>query len=293
MAVPSRLKVAVAQIDCVLGDRDANLRKHLAFIDEASSAGADVLLFPELSLTGYHLGMDTLRLAMERQDSRLHEIADAATGITVVLGYVDEGPAAQLYNAAIVARDGQITFLHRKLNLPTYGNLEEGKLFAAGRYIETFPLDGPWRGSILICADLWNPALVHLAMVQGATLLLAPTNSAVDAVSSEFSNPHGWDLVLRFYAMMYGMPVAMANRVGVEKGARFWGGSRILDPFGKVIAQAEGEHEQLIVADIDYEAVREARFQLPTVRDSNLNLLHREIERVAATLGVPEIIRRS
>lgn len=286
-----KLNVAIAQIDCVLGNVQANTRKHLAFIEEAKGAGVELLLFPELSLTGYRLGADMVQVALNRRDSIIQDIAQAASEMIVVLGFVEEGAGAQFYNSAVVLHQGSVAFVHRKLNLPTYGNLEEGKFFANGRYIQTFDAGGPWNAGVLICADLWNPALVHLIMVQGATLLLAPINSAIEAVSAEFSNPKGWDLAMNFYAMMYGMPILMANRVGTEGGGRFWGGSRILDPFGNVIAQAADESECLVQAQLDYNDLRHARFQLPTVRDSNLNLIQREIERLASQVGVPDFMR--
>lgn len=293
MPEESTFKVAIAQIDCELGDIAANVDKHLDYIRQAQAGGVELLLFPELSLTGYRLGIDTMRVALDRNAAVITEIAQAAPELIVVLGLVEEGRAAQFYNSAVALHKGELMFLHRKLNLPTYGNLEEGKLFASGSYIETFPAKGPWTSGVLICADLWNPALVHLAMVHGATLLLAPVNSALGAVGGEFSNPAGWHLTTEFYAMMYGMPVLMANRVGTEQGARFWGGSRIVDPYGKVLAEADGESECLLQATLDYQDVRRARFQLPTVRDSNLNLVRREIERLANQVGVPSFVRQS
>ncbi len=283
------LNVAVAQIDCVLGDVAANVDKHLDYIGRARGQGVDLLLFPELSLTGYWLGDDILRVALTRDDPLIAELAREAGSMTVVLGLVEEGPAAQYYNACLVLREGRVLFEHRKLNLPTYGNLEEGKLFAQGSYVEVLRGDSPWTLATLICADLWNPALVHLAMVHGATLLLAPINSAGEA--SNFSNAASWNLAVDFYAMMYGMPVVMANRVGSERGAEFWGGSRIVDPFGRVLAAA-GAGEEMIVAELDYDDVRRARFALPTVRDSNLNLVRREMQRLSAHVGVPEFVRR-
>ncbi len=292
MLKDSTLDVAIAQIDCDLGRVEVNAQKHLDYIHEARQAGAQLLLFPELSLTGYRLGADIVQVAMKRWDPLIQELARAAGDMTVVLGFVEEGTGAQYYNVAVALRDGELLHLHRKLNLPTYGNLEEGKLFASGRFIETFDAGGPWTASTLICADLWNPALVHLAMVHGATVLLGPVNSAVEAVSTEFSNPKGWRLTTDFYAMMYGMPLLMANRVGVEHGARFWGGSRIVDPYGELLAEADMESECLLTATLDFNAVRHARFQLPTVRDSNLNLVYREIQRLAVSVGVPDFMRK-
>lgn len=285
------LQVAVAQIDSTLGDLRGNTNKHLELIRRAADSGVEVLLFPELSLTGYSLGARVPDVALPREHEIIKLLAQAAPNMTVLLGFVEEGPAAQFFNSVVALRDGRVVFVHRKLNLPTYGALEEGKLFASGSYVETFPVHGRWRGGVMICADLWNPALVHLAMVHGTTLLFAPLNSAQQAHSDEFSNPKSWDTVLRFYAIMYAMPILVANRVGVEHGARFWGGSRIIDPRGEMLAQADDESESLIQASIDYEAVRHARFQLPTVRDSNLDLVHREVARLANLTGVPEFIR--
>ena len=282
MSNPASLNVAVAQIESFLGNLCANLRKHLDAIDAARAAGVEVLLFPEMSLTGHSAGTDTLRLALDRNHRFVAEIARAAGAMCTVFGIIEEGAAAQFYNSAIAVRHGEVAFVHRKINLATYGKLEDGKHFAAGRHVDTIALDPKWRASVMICADAWNPALVHLAAMQGATLLLAPISSAVEGVGSEFDNPHGWEINLRFYALTYGMPVLMANRVGTEGELTFWGGSRILDPFGRVLATATGRGEELVRAELDFDAVRRARYLVPTVRDANLPLLLRETERVLA-----------
>lgn len=275
------LAVAVAQIASVPGDTAANLRKHVDLIDAARAAGTDVLVFPEMSLTGHAAGPDTLRLALGRDDPPVTAIAKASGAMCTVFGLIEEGPAAQFYNAAMAVRDGGIVAAHRKINLATYGRLEDGKHFGAGGSIDTFGLAPDWRASLMICADLWNPALVHLSALQGTTLLLAPISSALEAVGADFDNPGGWDVNLRFYAMTYGMPVAMANRVGREGELSFWGGSRVLDPFGRVLARAAGDGEELVRAELDFDDVRRARYRLPTVRDANLPLLQREVDRLA------------
>jgi len=284
------LRVGVAQIESISHELNRNLAKHRDMIAQALAKNVDLLLFPELSLTGYHVGQQALDLAMPRDDARLIGLAQQAEEMTVVLGFVEEGPASQFHNSAIALQHGHPAFVHRKLNLASYGNLEEDKYFAEGRYVDVFTVERPWTAAILICADMWNPGLVHLAALYGATILLSPVASSMEALGGEFSNPHGWELALSFYAMIYGMPAVMANHCGGSAGSHFWGGSRIVDPHGRTVARA-GDGEELIVADIEYETVRRTRFQLPTVRDSNLDLIHREIERLNNRLGVPRGVR--
>ncbi len=256
-------------------------------IDAARAGGVEVLLFPEMSLTGHSAGGDTLSLAIPSDHRIIAEVARASGPMCSVFGIIEERPAAQFYNSAVAVRHGATLFLHRKINLATYGRLDDGKHFAAGRHVETFAVDAKWRAALMICADTWNPPLVHLAAMQGATLLLAPISSAIEAVGLEFDNPQGWDTNLRFYALTYGMPVLMANRVGCENDLRFWGGSRILDPWGKVLASATESGEALVRAELDFEQVRRARYLLPTVRDANLALVKREVERLVSQANAP------
>jgi len=288
--MPEKITVGAAQIATPPEEIETNLESHLEMIARARAQAVDLLVFPELSLTGYTLSDDSYRLARSRHDKVVRQIAEASQGMTTQFGFIEEGPGAQFYNATLAVRDGKIEHLHRKVNLPSYGKLDENKHFATGRFMETAMLDDVWRYAILICADAWNPALIHLAAMNGATLLSIPISSSIDAVDGEFSNPHGWDLAIRFYAMTYGMPVIMTNRVGVEGAAEFWGGSAIIDAHGRIIEQT-GDQQELIIAELDYAQVRQARFNLPTVRDSNFALIQREVNRLSEVLGVPESVR--
>jgi len=288
--MPEKITVGAAQITTVPEDIEANLETHLELIAQARAQGCDLLVFPELSLTGYTLSDQSFRLARSRHSKVIRQIAEASQDLTTQFGFIEEGPAAQYYNATLAVRDGEIHHLHRKVNLPSYGKLDENKHFATGRFMETANLDDIWRYAILICADAWNPALVHLAAMNGATLLSVPISSSINAVEGEFSNPNGWDLAVRFYAMMYGMPVVMTNRVGTEGSNHFWGGSAIIDAHGRIVTQA-GDEATLLTAELDYSQVREARFHLPTVRDSNFALIQREVNRLSEVLGVPESVR--
>lgn len=285
----SILKVGAAQFGSEIGDVDANIALHLDWIARGRDQGLDLLVFPEVSLTGHHGSDRLLTAAMKRSDKRLKRLAEAAADMAIVVGFIEEGPAAQFYNSSLMLRGGRAIHLHRKVNLPTYGKLEEGKHYAAGRFVETCELSEDWRAGLLICADLWNPALTHLAFLHGATLLIAPGSSGIEAVGFEFDNPSSWALAMRFYSMMYGAPSIMVNRTGTERDLTFWGGSRIVDAFGNEIAVA-GQGEEMITAELDFEKVRLARQRLPTVRDSNVGLVNRETTRLLEKLGIPDFI---
>ncbi len=284
------LRVAAAQFASRTGDIDANLAQTAEWVRHAAGAGVDLLVFPELSLVGHYGADRLLDVVMTRHDPRLADLSAAAPGMHIVVGFVEEGPGAQFYNSAAVLAGGRVVYLHRKINLPAYGRLNETKHYAQGRFVDTHALSDDWRLGPLICADLWNPALTHLTFLHGATLLVAPISSGREAVGEGFDNPAGWATTMQFYAMMYGAPSVMANRVGQEGDLTFWGGSRILDPSGRVRAVA-GEGPEMITADLDYAEVRQARARLPTVRDSNISLVARETDRLLARLGVPDIIR--
>lgn len=274
------LKVAAAQIETPLGDLDVNRRKHLAVIDDARAAGVQVLLFPELSLVGHSGGQEGLRLGLTVDHAILRELSLASGDMLTIVGAVEEAPGALFFNSAFGLSKGQVTLLHRKINLATYGRLEDGKYFGMGQNLKVHPLRTPWQAAVMICADLWNPALVHLAAMTGASLLLAPISSAREAVGETFDNSEGWATNARFHAMTYGFPLVLANRVGREDNLTFWGGSRILDPTGHAIAQA-GDEEVLVTATIDYDSVRQARFLLPTVRDGAAAFLARAFSHLA------------
>lgn len=273
----TNLNVAVAQINCQLLDVEANLAKHREYASQARQNGAEVLLFPELSLTGYQVGRNAPTVAMRRNDPALLDLATHAKGITLVVGFVERARAGELYNAMAYLRDGRVVHVHRKINLPTYGGLDEGKWFHSGSQIGNVAIREHWESSCLICADLWNPALTHCAFLKQPELMLAPINSASGVVSENFSNEDNWKINVSFYAMIYGTPVLMANRYGHEEDLWFWGGSCILGPKGESLAAAS-DSECIIQAELNQGDIDRARFEMPTVRDSNTRLIRRLLD---------------
>ncbi|MDR9424360.1 MAG: nitrilase-related carbon-nitrogen hydrolase [Marinobacter sp.] len=262
-----QLRVGAAQINCDLGNIPANLETHRRLIDRALDRQLDLLVFPELSLTGYGLGRHVPNVALPADSETLAELAEASGSLQLVVGFVEEASPGEYYNALAILQDGRIQAIHRKLNLPTYGGLEEGKWFTPGNSLTQHSVAPGWPAQHLICADLWNPGLVHQAMMQRPALLCAPINSASGIVSDDFSNERNWLINVQFYAMTYGTPVIMANRYGEEGDSWFWGGSCILGPRGEALARAE-EGEQLITTTLTRQSIAQARFDLPTHRDA-------------------------
>ena len=273
------MRVAAAQIECRPGDIRANLDAHLTALRRARSEGADLVVFPELSLTDYLSAPDVAALARPADCEELRTIAIAAGPAVASVGFIELGADGRAYNSQALLRDCAVLHVHRKANLPIYGQLVEGRYFAPGRSVELAPLAPGWKAATLICADTWNPALPWLAALQHADILIVPVASSVDAVGGEFDNPGGWDLNLRHTALTYGLPIVMVNHCGHRGGLNFWGGSRILDPFGRELARAVGGPD-LVLADLAAADVAVARERLPTIRDADPDLVHRVLSHV-------------
>lgn len=268
------LRVGAAQINTSLADIDANFERHLDMINEARQHNLELLVFPELSLTGYGLGQSVLDVALPVEDARLKRLAKATGNMQTVVGFVEEAGPGEYYNALAIVQDGEVLAIHRKLNLPTYSGLEEGKWFTPGKALTHTAVRPGWPATQLTCADLWNPALVHAALLSRPAVLCAPINSASGIVSENFSNEENWLINARFYAMTYGIPVIMVNRYGPEGDNHFWGGTCILGPRGETLVDAE-DREMLISAELSRATIARARFELPTLRDADTPLVRR------------------
>ena len=167
------IKLAVAQIDTVLGDLDANLEKHLAQIDDAVQAKADLVVFPELSLTGYALQDLTSAVARpaSSEDPIFKPLLEASRNVDVLVGFVELDSRNRFYNSAAYLSQGEILHVHQKVYLPTYGLFDESRFFAWGDSIRAF--DTPLgRLGVLICEDFWHASPPYLLWLDGADILL-------------------------------------------------------------------------------------------------------------------------
>ncbi len=252
------MRVALAQMNCRLGELAANVGRAAELRVEAQAAGADLVVFPELTVTGYCIDRRVADLAMAPDDERLAQVTGE---MSAVVGFV-ERPS---YNAAAWWEGGRLRHVHRKLYLPSYGPWQEGRYFTPGDELRV--VDGV---AILICNDAWHPAVVELAARSGAEVLVVPANSARKEL---VDNPSSWRDITRFYARLLQVWVVFVNRVGVDAGFSFWGGSHVVDFDGRVVAEAPEDVEALATADLDLVALRRRRRELPLLDDPRLDLL--------------------
>ncbi len=277
----ARIPLAIAQMHPHLGDLERNLALHEKLIQEAERGGARLILFPELSLTGYFLKDLVPAVALRVTDGRLDWLRAKSRDVALVVGFVEETPDFRYYNAAMYLEGGEVRHIHRKVYLPTYGIFDEQRYFAQGDRVAAF--DSTFgRMALLICEDMWHPALPYLAVLDGAQVLLAVSNSPGRGLTADgrFANAIGWHHLNRTYAQLFTCAVAFAHRVGYEDGACFWGASEVLGPDGTPLAQAVALEEALLFATIDQDAIRRERLANPLLRDERPDLTLRTLKRI-------------
>jgi predicted amidohydrolase len=279
------LRLGVAQLAPRLRDVAGNAA---AIAAAAAAAGADLLLTPELSLTGYNIGDAVHRLARPAEVGATSVPDSAGMGVgDVVIGMIEAAPGGP-FNAGCVVRDGRIIFRHRKLYLPTYGMFDEARWFGRGSALDTFRTTGGWHCGLLICEDFWHPGLAYVLASRGIDVLLVQAAAPGRGVwtggeTGAFASADIWERIARSTAQLYGIAVALGNRVGVEGGVTFAGGSLIIGPDGRILARAGDAGEETIQAELTESCFRRARQPYAHARDDDPTLVIRELQRSAAS----------
>ena len=253
--------LAVAQIDSTVGDLKKNIQHHLAYIKKAIQKKADIIVFPELSLTGYTVRDLNWNLALRAEpNSHFKEFLKLSKSITIIVGGIEESDDFGIYNSAFVFEDGEVHSAHRKVYLPTYGMFEELRHFSQGKEIKAFSSKHGSLG-ILICEDLWHLSLPYILAHDGSQVIISLTASPtrLSGAKKTLSVADVNHEQHRAYARLLSTYVVFANRVGIEDGVNFWGGSQIVDPSGNPVVTAKYFEEDLIFANIDENNIRRAR----------------------------------
>jgi predicted amidohydrolase len=278
----NKIKIALAQIGTRLGDISYNLDKHLEFIEAAQKEKADIILFPELSLTGYSLKDAVYDVAVSSEDSVLKPLFEASNHISICFGLVELTENMEAKNSDFFLEGENLLSRHRKVYLPTYGVFEEKRYFTSGNRFRAF--DSKYgRFGILVCEDMWHPSSTMILALDGALAIFVSSAGVLRGVQGvkKPENIRVWENLNRTSAHLFTSYFIFCNRVGVEDGLTFWGGSEIIDPHGRQVVKAPYFKEALITAEIDWLKLKHARIHTTLLSDERLDLVTEELARIA------------
>ncbi len=265
-------KVAIAQYRSEPLRKERNLGKMEEAVEEAAGEGAELLIFPELFLTGYNIRNEVFRLAEDREGKSIERMARAAAehGMHLIFG-MPEREEDRIYNSAVlIDPDGNVG-VYRKAMLPNFGAFEEGLYYTPGREFPVFHTELGVIG-ISICYDIFYPEINKIYAAKGAELLV--NISASPSISRAL-----FERVLPARAIENGAYMLYSNNVGTQIGLVFWGGSRVIGPKGEMLAQGEPYAEGMVVSELKADDLRLARQYRPTLRDTRPEILE-ELHRV-------------
>jgi N-carbamoylputrescine amidase len=290
LAAPEKFKVGLLQLSAS-ADPDQNLQRAIDKIHQAAARGAQVVCLAELFQTQYFC---------QREDAALFDLAEPVPGPTttklavvakqlgiVLIASVFEKRAAGVYHntAVVFDADGALCGLYRKMHIPDDPLYYEKFYFTPGdlgfRAFDTVA----GRVGTLVCWDQWYPEGARLTALQGAHVLFYPTAIGWHpSEKDEFGHAQhdAWRTIQRAHAIANGVYVAVVNRVGHENGdvrgnaapgagLEFWGGSFLCDPFGRVLAEASHDKEEILVGEVDLRALEEVRRNWPFLRDRRID----------------------
>ena len=279
------LRVALAQIAPRLGALEANLQRHHELIAEARGHEADLVVFPELGLTGYLLQDLNAEVAIRRNDPRLLELAQAAGDMSVVVSFVEESSDHKLFISAALLENQAIRHVHRKVFLPTYGLFDERRFFAPGSTIRAATSERlDLRLGISVCEDFWHLATPQLWALDGAQLLInvstSPGRDVAAVNETGLGTAESWRSLNRTYAQLTTSYVIFVNRVGVDESITFWGGSEVVGPDGDSVFRAPTHDEGLYVTQIHPAELRRERIASPLLRDERPEVVIRQLDQI-------------
>jgi N-carbamoylputrescine amidase len=288
----STRKYKIAAVQMKMGaDPEANFASAVKHVREAARLGAQIVCLPELFRTQYFCQREELALFDLAEQipgpstQKLGEVAREAK-IAIVASLFERRAPGLYHNTAVtIGADGEIASVYRKMHIPDDPLYYEKYYFAPGD-LGFKAVDMEFgRVGTLVCWDQWYPEGARLTALQGAEVLFYPTAIGWHpAEKNEFGEAQydAWKTMQRAHAIANGVYVAAVNRVGMEHGdikgnraagpgLEFWGGSFIADPFGRVIAKASHENEEILLAEVDLKLIEETRRNWPFLRDRRID----------------------
>ena len=284
LATLSPMRAALAQIAPKLADFPANLELHADAVRRAAAAGAELVVFPELSLTGYVLMEAAPEVSIALVSPEMARLAEISNTAALAAGFVEEAPGGRFFNSAAFFDRGRLVHVHRKVYLPTHGVFDEARHFAGGDRMRVFPTRFG-RIGMLICRDFWHLGPAYVLACQDMDLLCvlsASPGRGATGFQGRFTSTASVSLLGTCYARSFGCHVLHTNRAGVEEGVTFTGASEAFGPDGERIAHGRDLDEDLVIVEVDPAARRAARLRMPFLKEERPHLILRELQRVLA-----------
>ena len=258
-----KIRLALAQISSKRENKNENLRKIEELTIKAKEQGADLIIFPEMSLTGYVILDQVYELAETIPGPSTGKVEALAkkTGMHIVFGMpeLSEKTQATIFNTAVFVGPKGLIGKYRKMYLPTHSVFEEKRYFRPGYEPAAFQTDIGNIG-LSICYDVFFPEVFRLSRLKGAQLIICI--SASPAVRRGY-----FEILTSARALENTAFLAYVNLAGVEDGLQFWGGSRLVCPTGDVVAKAKYDEEDFVLCDVNFGDLRAAETFIPTLRD--------------------------
>jgi predicted amidohydrolase len=256
-------KIALSQFPCKIGNKQHNISRMSKHAQKARRQKADVVIFPEMSLTGYTIRDLVYDLSEEIPGPSTRKIERIARkeNLYIVYGMPErsEKGKAILYNTAVLTGPEGYIGKYRKMYLPTHSVFEEKRYFRPGYQIPVFETSIGKLGMV-ICYDIFFPEVTRALRLQGAKLIICI--SASPAVRRKF-----FETLTTARAIENTCFLAYVNLVGLENGLQFWGGSRLINPSGTIITQAKYDEEELSFGNVNYEDLKPMEAFVPALRD--------------------------
>lgn len=271
------MRVALAQLAPKLGAVDANVARAAELVRQAAGDRADLIVLPECALSGYAVAQAQTDTAVSGDDHRLIGLSSVAGDAALVVGFHELAEDGRRHSSMAWLEGGRVTELHRKVHL-SGGRWDEARSFAPGRSIAAFDTS-LGRAALLVCNDAWHPVLPWLAAGDGAKLLVVSAASADPLPGERLDIASTWDDLLVTMARLLQVVVVFVNRSGEEAGLRYWGGSRVIDPWGTELVRA-GREEGVTVVDVAPRSVAAARAEYDVAGDRRLDVVASVVARL-------------
>ena len=249
------MKIALAQIEPIFSNWDESIEKHKEFIYRAIDEKAELIVFPEMSLTGYGLKDLAHESSIKIDSDKMKSVMKLSMQIDIVVGYPEIDDNSRCYITQAYCSKGEIVQTHRKIFLPINGMFEDSKDFMPGKKLSTFDL-GPFKMGMLICRDMWHEEAVVSLVKKDVNCLIVPSNVPLRNINKE--GPAIDPFIERTvvgYAEKNSIFVIYVNRVGFEEGICFYGGSLVVSPSGEILTKLPFLEETLAFVDINYKEI--------------------------------------